>query len=80
MICAAGTALVKSRCGSGGAHLYFWLTPAHRGYAGLLAGFVTIAATGEGHRDILPDSEASAHGTNPASAHMAGMRVVVSRL
>ncbi len=47
-------------------------------YAGLLAIMGWQAARGEGHRDIclIP---ASAHGTNPASAHMAGMRVVVVR-
>ncbi len=45
-------------------------------YAGLLAIRRYHAARGEGHRDIclIP---VSAHGTNPASAQMAGMRVVV---
>ncbi len=45
-------------------------------YAGLLAIRAWQAARGEGHRDVclIP---ASAHGTNPASAHMAGMKVVV---
>jgi len=50
------------------------------GSQGELAGLLAIAAyhqsTGEGHRDVclIP---ASAHGTNAASAVMAGMRVVV---
>ena len=45
-------------------------------YAGLLAIRAYHHARGEPHRDVclIP---ASAHGTNPASAHMAGMRVVV---
>ncbi len=45
-------------------------------YAGLLMIEAYHAARGEGHRDVclIP---ASAHGTNPASAQMAGMRVVV---
>ncbi len=45
-------------------------------YAGLLAIRAWQEARGEGARDIclIP---ASAHGTNPASAHMAGYRVVV---
>ena len=45
-------------------------------YAGLLVIKAWHASRGEGHRDIclIPSS---AHGTNPASAHMAGMRVVV---
>ena len=45
-------------------------------YAGLLAIRAYHASRGEAHRDIclIP---ASAHGTNPASAHMAGMDVVV---
>ncbi len=45
-------------------------------YAGLLAIRGYHRARGEAHRDIclIP---ASAHGTNPASAHMVGMRVVV---
>ncbi|WP_309084865.1 aminomethyl-transferring glycine dehydrogenase [Chelativorans sp.] len=47
-------------------------------YAGLLAIRRFFAARGEGHRDVclIPSS---AHGTNPASAAMAGMRVVVVR-
>jgi glycine dehydrogenase len=45
-------------------------------YAGLLAIRHYLAAQGQGHRDVclIP---ASAHGTNPASAHMMGLRVVV---
>jgi glycine dehydrogenase len=45
-------------------------------YAGLLAIRNWLAAQGQGHRDVclIP---ASAHGTNPASAHMMGMRIVV---
>ena len=45
-------------------------------YAGLLAIRRYHEARGEGHRDVclIPGS---AHGTNPASAVMAGMRVVV---
>ncbi|MCB9728679.1 MAG: aminomethyl-transferring glycine dehydrogenase [Deltaproteobacteria bacterium] len=45
-------------------------------YAGLLAIRGYLAGRGEGHRDVclIPSS---AHGTNPASAVMAGMRVVV---
>jgi len=45
-------------------------------YAGLLAIRAWHESRGEGHRDVclIP---ASAHGTNPASAHMAGMKVVV---
>ncbi len=45
-------------------------------YAGLLAIRAYHRARGEPQRDVclIP---ASAHGTNPASAHMAGMRVVV---
>jgi len=45
-------------------------------YAGLLAIRGYHAARGEGHRDVclIPSS---AHGTNPASAAMAGMRIVV---
>jgi glycine dehydrogenase len=44
-------------------------------YAGLLAIRAWHASRGEGHRDIclIPTS---AHGTNPASATMAGLRVV----
>ncbi|MEP7182869.1 MAG: aminomethyl-transferring glycine dehydrogenase [Betaproteobacteria bacterium] len=45
-------------------------------YAGLLAIHGYHASRGEAHRDVclIP---ASAHGTNPASAQMAGMKVVV---
>lgn len=45
-------------------------------YTGLLVIRAYHEARGEGHRDVclIP---ASAHGTNPASAAMAGMRVVV---
>jgi glycine dehydrogenase len=45
-------------------------------YAGLLVIRAWHRSRGEGQRDVclIP---ASAHGTNPASAHMAGMRVVV---
>jgi glycine dehydrogenase len=47
-------------------------------YAGLLAIRAYHRSRGEAHRTIclIP---ASAHGTNPASAHMAGMEVVVVR-
>ena len=47
-------------------------------YAGLLAIRAWHRSRGEAHRDIclIPDS---AHGTNPASAHMCGMRVVVTK-
>ncbi|HEX7768872.1 MAG TPA: aminomethyl-transferring glycine dehydrogenase, partial [Dokdonella sp.] len=47
-------------------------------YAGLLAIRAWHASRGEAHRDICLIPE-SAHGTNPASAHMCGMRVVVTR-
>jgi glycine dehydrogenase len=45
-------------------------------YAGLLVIMEYLKSKGEGHRNIclIPSS---AHGTNPASAHMAGMEVVV---
>jgi glycine dehydrogenase len=45
-------------------------------YAGLLAIKAWHESRGEGHRNVclIPTS---AHGTNPASAHMAGMKVVV---
>jgi glycine dehydrogenase len=45
-------------------------------YAGLLMIRAYHASRGEAHRDVclIPSS---AHGTNPASAHMAGMKVVV---
>src|SRR4029077_10958133 len=52
------------------------------GAQGEYAGLLTIRAyhrlRGQGHRTVclIP---ASAHGTNPASAHMAGMKVVVVR-
>jgi glycine dehydrogenase len=47
-------------------------------YAGLLAIRAYHRSRGEGHRNVclIPSS---AHGTNPASAQMAGMRVVVVR-
>jgi glycine dehydrogenase len=47
-------------------------------YAGLLAIRNWQAARGEGHRDVclIPSS---AHGTNPASAQMMGMKIVVVR-
>ena len=47
-------------------------------YAGLLVIRAYHESRGEGHRNVclIP---ASAHGTNPASAQMAGMRVVVVR-
>ena len=47
-------------------------------YAGLLAIRAYHASRGQGHRDIclIPDS---AHGTNPASAQMCGMTVVVTK-
>jgi glycine dehydrogenase len=45
-------------------------------YAGLLAIKGWHASRGEGHRNICVIPE-SAHGTNPASAMMAGMKVVV---
>ncbi|WP_371227430.1 aminomethyl-transferring glycine dehydrogenase [Pseudomonas sp. QE6] len=46
-------------------------------YAGLLAIRAYHASRGEAHRDVclIPSS---AHGTNPATAQMAGMRVVVT--
>ncbi|MGE8329296.1 aminomethyl-transferring glycine dehydrogenase [Pseudomonas urmiensis] len=46
-------------------------------YAGLLAIRAYHRSRGEAHRNIclIPSS---AHGTNPATAHMAGMRVVVT--
>jgi glycine dehydrogenase len=45
-------------------------------YAGLLAVRAYHRSAGQAHRNVclIPSS---AHGTNPASAHMAGMRVVV---
>jgi len=47
-------------------------------YAGLLAIRAYHRSRGEGHRDVclIP---ASAHGTNPASAQMCGMKVVVTQ-
>jgi len=47
-------------------------------YAGLLAIRAYHRSRGEGHRDICLIPE-SAHGTNPASAQMCGMTVVVTR-
>src|SRR3954466_5531320 len=46
-------------------------------YAGLLAIRAWHASRGQAHRNVclIPSS---AHGTNPASAHMAGMQVVVT--
>ncbi len=45
-------------------------------YAGLMTIRAYLRSIGEGHRDICLIA-ASAHGTNPASAQMAGMQVVV---
>ncbi len=47
-------------------------------YAGLLAIRAYHASRGESHRNICLIPE-SAHGTNPASAQMAGMKVVVTK-
>ncbi len=47
-------------------------------YAGLLAIRAYHRSRGEGHRDICLIPE-SAHGTNPASAQMCGMTVVVTK-
>jgi glycine dehydrogenase len=47
-------------------------------YAGLLAIRAYHRSRGEAHRDICLIPE-SAHGTNPASAHLCGMTVVVTR-
>jgi glycine dehydrogenase len=47
-------------------------------YAGLLVIKAWHESRGEGHRNICLIPE-SAHGTNPASAQMAGMQVVVTR-
>ncbi len=47
-------------------------------YAGLLAIRAWHRSRGEDHRDICLIPE-SAHGTNPASAQMCGMKVVVTR-
>ncbi|MBD8871592.1 aminomethyl-transferring glycine dehydrogenase [Rhodanobacter sp. DHB23] len=47
-------------------------------YAGLLAIRAYHQSRGEGHRDICLIPE-SAHGTNPASAQMCGMKVVVTK-
>ncbi len=47
-------------------------------YAGLLAIRAYHRARGEAHRDICLIPE-SAHGTNPASAQMCGMQVVVTK-
>ena len=47
-------------------------------YAGLMVIRAYLDSIGQGHRNIalIP---ASAHGTNPATAHMAGMEVVVTK-
>ncbi|KAA0069013.1 aminomethyl-transferring glycine dehydrogenase [Rhodanobacter sp. T12-5] len=47
-------------------------------YAGLLAIRAYHRSRGEAHRDICLIPE-SAHGTNPASAHLCGMTVVVTK-
>ncbi|MEW9623078.1 aminomethyl-transferring glycine dehydrogenase [Rhodanobacter geophilus] len=47
-------------------------------YAGLLAIRAYHQSRGEGHRDICLIPE-SAHGTNPASANLCGMKVVVTK-
>ena len=47
-------------------------------YAGLLAIRAYHQSRGEGHRNVCLIPE-SAHGTNPASAQMCGMKVVVTR-
>ncbi len=47
-------------------------------YAGLLAIRAYHRSRGEAHRDVCLIPE-SAHGTNPASAHLCGMTVVVTR-
>src|SRR3990167_3200161 len=47
-------------------------------YAGLLVIKAYHESRGEGHRDICLIPE-SAHGTNPASAQMVGMKVVVTK-
>ncbi|NUZ07766.1 aminomethyl-transferring glycine dehydrogenase [Piscinibacter koreensis] len=47
-------------------------------YAGLLAIRAWHAARGEAHRNVCLIPE-SAHGTNPASAQMVGMKVVVTK-
>ncbi|MCW5636599.1 MAG: aminomethyl-transferring glycine dehydrogenase [Rubrivivax sp.] len=47
-------------------------------YAGLLAIRAWHASRGEGHRNICLIPE-SAHGTNPASAQMTGLQVVVTK-
>ncbi|MBN8714970.1 MAG: aminomethyl-transferring glycine dehydrogenase [Xanthomonadales bacterium] len=47
-------------------------------YAGLMAIRAWHRSRGEGHRDVCLIPE-SAHGTNPASAHMCGMEVVVTK-
>jgi glycine dehydrogenase len=47
-------------------------------YAGLLAIRAYHIARGDGHRDVCLIPE-SAHGTNPASAQMCGMSVVVTK-
>lgn len=47
-------------------------------YAGLLVIREYLRSKGEGHRNVIL-IPSSAHGTNPASAVMAGFRVIVSR-
>jgi glycine dehydrogenase len=47
-------------------------------YTGLLAIRAWHRSRGEGHRDICLIPE-SAHGTNPASAHLCGLQVVVTK-
>ncbi len=47
-------------------------------YAGLLVIREYLKAQGQGHRNVVV-IPASAHGTNPASAVMAGMKVVVTK-
>ena len=54
-------------------------TPARRASTpGLLAIKACHEARGEGHRNVCLIPE-SAHGTNPASAQMVGMQVVVTK-
>jgi glycine dehydrogenase len=45
-------------------------------YAGLMVIRAYLADTGQGHRNVVLIPE-SAHGTNPASAAMAGMKIVI---
>ena len=66
--CARSRVTTLSRCSQ---------IPARRAnMRGCLPSAPIIAAAGQAHRNVclIP---ASAHGTNPASAHMAGMNVVV---